>query len=478
MEDKTSAVKSLKLLAGLVTEEINKAVSEGNLLPREELFYQTHIGEFEYSEKGVKVGQTSGQYIIKKTWRSGYLANVIQRVKESDKFQIIVDNMASISADQELKRFEIIGGLISFLNELVNFYLPNLKHNDADIESLITTYLKRFNKEPLRFVAEAELTKIVVSIPSLGFEVPNFGKVLLRQIAAEDLEAEFPAYEFSIGDVKPYIRSNLGSLIWPSAVLRIECVARQVDEVAERINQALAILRLFGPAGIDILSHKIYVESNENPISIGGLSASYSGIDRYLNSFGLYQITTENADKLIDFWKQLVHKIPACFYKSGLSDTNHITLAYERYCDALIKTSMFEARIGSAVMGLEALFLPGSTEGELGFRLRTYIAKELGLLDYDPIDVKEVVKLAYTIRSAYVHGNKPSSKDKKALQYRYSDSSKFLGLILDYLRVAIIINLMIKSGKDNHLKLIEDALVSQSNPDLLLELLTITKNLL
>jgi hypothetical protein len=63
MDGKSSAYTSLKLIAGFMTEEINKAVSEGNFLPRDELYYQTRIDGFEYGVNGVKVGRISSQYI-------------------------------------------------------------------------------------------------------------------------------------------------------------------------------------------------------------------------------------------------------------------------------------------------------------------------------------------------------------------------------------------------------------------------------
>ena len=197
-----------------------------------------------------------------------------------------------------------------------------------------------------------------------------------------------------------------------------------------------------------------------------------------MGAFGLYKIDQQNSDKFINFWQEMAPKIPEGFYRSGQVTTNYLTIAYQRYCDALIQTGIFEARIASAVMGLEALMLPDQVEGELSFRLRTYVAKVLGLLGHDAIAVKEVVKRAYSIRSTYVHGSKLSNKDEKSLVQQHSNLSKFTELVLDYLRMIIIVALVIEKTKGAYIPLIDDALVSESKRNELTELCMKTKVLI
>ena len=238
--------------------EIKAAISEGKLLPRDELFYRNQIEEFEYGEEGVKIGRWSYQYVIKKTWRSGYLAEVNQLLRETKEFLAAVDILVEVCPN--LKEFEIFANLVNFVNRLTDFCLPDSKFEENDIGRLIAGYLDSLLGKPLKYVAEVELTRLVISVPQLEFGATGFDKIILRQVTAQDLELEFPAYEFSIGNVKPYIQSMGSNFAFPSAILRIECLARDDGEMAERIKQALIILRLFQAPGVDIVAHRIFAE--------------------------------------------------------------------------------------------------------------------------------------------------------------------------------------------------------------------------
>lgn len=476
--NETSTKGFLEQLGLRVRTEIDKAVSEANLMPREELYFRTQIEEFEYGEEGAKVGRTSSQYVVKRTWRSGYLANVIKSVKESSEFRAAADALVRTYTDEKITKIDIWGRLTNLVNELASNSLPDSTLGEDDVDRLLMAFLKRLQGEPLNYVAEVELTKVVILTPGIEFDADGFESVFLSQVTVGDLEQEFPAYGFLFGDVKPYVRSGLGTFALPSAILTIECIARQPDELVERIKQSVAILRLFGTAGIDIASHRVYSEPCVSHRSFGSLSSAVSGIDRYLSAFGRYQITEENANRLVNFWQELVPRLPEGFFKSGQTKTDYLTIAYERYCDALLRTGIFEARIANAVMGLEALVLPDSSEGELGFRLRTYAAKVLGVLGYDPEDVKKAVKLAYRIRSAYVHGSQLSSKEESKLRRQYTNSRAFSERILDYLRVAIVTAVMIEIQKHEFLALVDDSLVSERKSRQLIELLETTRRLL
>ena len=85
----------------------------------------------------------------------------------------------------------------------------------------------------------------------------------------------------------------------------------------------------------------------------------------------------------------------------------------------------------------------------------------LGFLDYDPEDVRTDVKLAYSVRSRYVHGSQLSPKSKERLQDKYGGLKDFLLKLLDYLRVAIICAIRTDMEKEDFLKLVDDSLISE-----------------
>jgi hypothetical protein len=467
-------------LARRLRIEVNEAISEADLTPREELYFHTQIDKFEYGEEGAKVGGRSSRYIVKKTWQSGHLANIIKSVRESSEFDAVANALFRTCADEEPAKVHIWGGLINLVNELARNSLPDSTMSEDDVERFLTVFLKKLQGEPLSYTAEVELTRVVILLPEIEFSANGFESISLRPVTAEDLEQEFPAYKFHIGDVKPYARSGLGGdFALPSAILTFQCIAQQPDKLVERIRQSLAILRLFGTAGVDVVSHRVYSKPHTGHKTFGSLSSAFSGVDRYLGAFGRYQIAEKNANNLIDFWQNLAPKLPEGFRKSGQKKTtDYLTIAYERYCDALLRTGVFEAGIANAVMGLEALLLPDTIEGELGFRLRTHAAKLLGVLGYDSVTVKKAVKSAYTIRSAYVHGGQLSRKSKNRLSRQYTSPKAFSEMILDYLRVIIIAVVMVETGKQDFLTLLDDSLVSERRSKQLVEVLESTRQLL
>jgi hypothetical protein len=112
-------------------------------------------------------------------------------------------------------------------------------------------------------------------------------------------------------------------------------------------------------------------------------------------------------------------------------------------------------------MGLESLFLTRNENQELAYRLRTRIAKILGLLGYDPYVAKKVANDAYTVRSAFVHGDRVKDEDSKAILKRHESFKKLLASASDQLRVAIVILTTTKLTKDDLIKLIDDSFIDQ-----------------
>ena len=81
----------------------------------------------------------------------------------------------------------------------------------------------------------------------------------------------------------------------------------------------------------------------------------------------------------------------------------HLAIAYRHYSEALLSLIRTEEKITNAVIGLESLLL--AENQEISFRFWVRGAKILGLLNYSPLDVKKILKIAYDIRSTFVHGD-------------------------------------------------------------------------
>ena len=134
-----------------------------------------------------------------------------------------------------------------------------------------------------------------------------------------------------------------------------------------------------------------------------------------------------------------------------------LTIAHDRYKEALFDAIVFENRIATAMMGLEALFLLETQE--LSYRLGTRVSKIMSFLKRNPFEVRDFMKTAYSIRSTFAHGSVLTHKEKKRLEGRYKDMGRILTAILDYLRLGILLSFLTDLSKEELLFLIDDSLI-------------------
>ena len=266
--------------------------------------------------------------------------------------------------------------------------------------------------------------------------------------------------------MQPYLKT-------PSAILNIEFLGREVNEIQIKVNQAITILRLFKVGSVKYISYRMHSESVTNVTASGISTAGES--ERVLEKS---QITEEDIQTLRKFWQIMTKTLPLSFYAFGETKLDHITIAYKRYCDALLQNGVLERRIANAVMGLESLFLKGGENQELIYRRSIRIAKLFSLLGYGSYRVKEVVRDAYKVRSLFVHGGHLSDNEKRKLNDKFGDINSFLLLLMDYLRISIIMMLFIKKEKEEFLDFIDDALVDKDKDSQLNNLLNTTRNVI
>jgi hypothetical protein len=159
---------------------------------------------------------------------------------------------------------------------------------------------------------------------------------------------------------------------------------------------------------------------------------------------------------------------------------DHISIAFDRYKDALIQGGIEERKIAYAMMGLEALFFKSSGElQELDYRLRMRMAKVLGNIEYDPIQVKNAVKEAYNIRSIFSHGGLLSYKQKNRYNEKYQGGVTHLTkTILDFLRESIILSITIKMEKEEWIDLIDNSLIDKESDQKLSNILSQGKTII
>ena len=162
--------------------------------------------------------------------------------------------------------------------------------------------------------------------------------------------------------------------------------------------------------------------------------------------------TKTDCKKFPDFWIK---------FQSFLSyDRNkifkkfpYLDIAYDRYYDSLVKGSS-DFRIVNIIMCLEALL--GGERG-ISYGLQTRIARLLSTLGFDPGNILQDIKFAYSIRSAFVHGeerNKVKNKLKQIHRNEHMAKETILLKIQEYARIVFLIVLLYGKEKKEFIHLL------------------------
>jgi hypothetical protein len=310
----------------------------------------------------------------------------------------------------------------------------------------------------VRCGAEVELQGITLQMERF---VPTVG-VTLRQPKVEDLEKEFPAYSFWTKQSLPH----------PSAILNIEFLGRKVNEVQAKVEQAVAILRLFKVGSVRWESYHMHSDSLTD-IASGTLTSLKIG-----EALETYLLTQEDAPKLKKFWQEMTNSLPKSFFKPELAQIDHLTTAYNHYSNALLEGGAFEKRIANSVMGLESLLLKPREIQELAYRLMLRLGKLLTLLGFNPYEVRRVMSDAYRVRNLFAHGSQLSYREKKKLDLRHGSVRNLLLSILDYLRITLITMILINREKEELIDLIEDSLIDRKKEEQLVTAISKAKEII
>jgi len=433
-------VDVLKQLAATVKKTVNGAISNGTIQSEEQVYFHWKVEKFRYTDKGIADFSAHAEYTTKRSWLRATI-EIEETIKQHSDYSFALEQMADVFGKSD----RLSHSLGYFVGELIHRYLYDSKLEEADINSLVITFLKDLREEPLKYGAEVELQGI-----SLQPEIiePDFG-ITLRQTKIEDLEREVPVYGFGL----PYLSH-------PSGILKIEFLGRRANEIQKKVELAIAILRLFKVGSIKWLSYRMYTESVTDVMASGTLTSGQKGaaLDTCL-------VTQEDVPKLRKFWQTINSSIPTTFFEPAIGKTDHTAIAYNRYSDALLQDGILERRIANAIMGLEALFLkPGETQ-ELAYRLSTRVSKLLSLVAYDPHEIKEILRDAYHVRNLFVHGSQLTYKKKKKLESKYKDVKNILLSVLEYLRVSIVLMLFNRKEKDEFIDLLDASLVDRKQEE-------------
>jgi hypothetical protein len=323
--------------------------------------------------------------------------------------------------------------------------------------SIIDRFIGQLSGVPITNRAKVEVVGVTLKTKAIAFE-PGLS---IRQPVKEDLEKISRPIGFGLPELK-----------YPSAIIDIELRSSHPKNMAlqAKVEQCIAVLRLFGVGSVKWTTYEMSSDSLFNLMAQGTL-----GSGERLGALETYLVTSEDTPRVQQFWNALIVRLPRDIYDSP-KEVSHLTLAYDRYSDALLHNGIIERRIANAVMGFEALFLEESLE--LSYRLGLRISKIFAMLGRNPLEVRERIKDAYTIRSTFAHGGHLDYKAKKRLDRKYGDVKKLLQFLLDYLRISILVSIFSRISKEELVDLVDDALVDSAKNDELRNRISDTKALI
>lgn len=432
---------ALMLLVQSITRTAKDGISDGTLKTEFERYEQFKVEKFKYSDEGITELSARGNTVFVRSWFRATVT-LLERIKQLPEYATAARMLSNMFGEENSRHIE------SFANKVVHRCLYESAFEASAFEILVTDFLKNLRHEPVRYGAHVSLEGIVLRPDR--FQINS--QTALRKPTIEDLEQPIPEHS-KIG------WRGLGPI--PTAFLEFEFLGREARETQTKIEQAVAILRLFKVGSVKHLSYQMFSDSITDIMASGTLISGSTGA-----AYEKYLLTPEDAARLGRFWETAIKSIPQAFFDSALKGTDPVTIAYKRYCDALLNDGIIERRITNSVMGLEALIAkPTGEMQELRYRISTRASKVLGLFGYNQYEVRDTVKDAYRIRSIFAHGGQLTSEQKRRLESRYKDMKRILLTLLEYLRVTLLIMMLVAKRKNEFIDLIDDSLIDPAKEE-------------
>ena len=416
---------------------INDGKKSGQFKPKKIMFFKWELNDFRYDEKGVVSSSASRKTFEKDDWSSS-VVKILDYIKSLDIYQSIKSKILTQYSEIGLHKFNSFIDMFThkFIYESINF---------DEVKQSIKSIVDNLNGKPFECGAIVKLMGISLMVESLDLH----NGIVLRQPKRMDIEKETPEYIGSERDLDFFNK--------PSLIMNVSILGRNMVDIQHKIQEAETILQLFTIGSVYYTSYELFSKS---------FSTSFRG--RISSNFTLFPvhigcIRENDIDRLRQFWDKLKERINL-FTRVGEKTTfRHI--AYQRYSDALLKNNeSLERKISDCMMGFESIFLRDDGEQlELSYRLRLRTARFFGLLGFNPFKIKKMIVDGYEIRSRFVHGGTLDYEGLKKIEEKYESLSSVLNSLLNLLRIAIVVTLLLDIGKSQMIDLIDNSFLSQEN---------------
>lgn len=452
MTGKEDLQQLLQKLVEAIYVTTNDSLAKGALQPQYEPYFRWKLTEFEYGDTGITKKGAKGVEFLKPYWGRA-VRQVSQKVSELAMYK---DILAAISEDYKLGKVQYDYSLPRLTGRVALNILQAKAKTPTDCIKYVIAFLKDLNGEAQEYRAEVQLKGLILQPRSIQLD----DNTRLRRPNRSDFERETPlSFAAAVG---------IRQLEDPTAFLHTKVYAKAdtaIDlsaamKLQHEIDREIGILRLFRVGSVQ------YIKCSTSTDSIIHIAGGTQTRIRPLGS-DKYLITKGDVKLLKAFWANMKKiELPSSVYSGTQKEPDELSIAHDRYGDSL-EGSVFEKRVSSAVMGLEALYLGEDPKerGEPRYKLSMRVGKLLSLIGYNPSEVKKKVRDAYDIRSTYVHGGTLKQRGKQEYERKHGDLEKFSRAIMDYLRASIVA-LLKRPNKNSLIQIIDDSfLISEKEEE-------------
>jgi hypothetical protein len=451
----------LRLFVGAIKDEI-ETVEASNSIEKSRIPYRRVKTKFTYDSNNGSISQAGLSYedFIRLEWSVGDRYQIVELVEKSQKYQELYKKLKLVirqaypkldidhvrlalqhTCTATTERMIKLGVSKETLDDHLNAFVSNLYDN------LLNVFMPALTGEP--FKVHWKMWVEGVSLEEDAYDI--FDGLKIRRTVPSDLETEESLQEFMSRVWMP----QPWTIIPPPVIIEYSYLQERNVEIGRKQEALLDCLRLFD------LGSLFSVKNETIPKSANPFFPDIRLPTRPTAPVFKYRICGEDIPRLGTFIRAVENVLP----ESCSSFDPNVTpecISLLRYKDALFKGENSEARITSAIMCLEALYL--RENNELSRRLRQRGATVLGLLGLDALFVSEKLGDAYEVRSSYVHGSAP----RKEVRNKYNRDFQALAReTLDYARCSLIICLVARKSlnvtKEQLIKLIDDSLLDDKS---------------
>ncbi len=394
----------LKLLdlSGKIIKIVNDFKDRDGVTKIRRTYFKYKISEIHPIWGSVGFSPPEIEYLEKDEW--DLKSDLIYRVQTIPQYKEL--------RDESQKRYALTGSeqnyfLSSFVQNVINAALDGL--GKTYLENLVLAFIRDLNKEPIKRAVKIWIDGIIIGEDreyetDRDYKISN--ELRIRTLTPNDTEIERPLDSLYKVPLYDYIELS-------PVILELNCKLRR-DEVHNEVIALLCCLRLFRVGSV--FSRK--VQTRQKSIVEADGTFLYNFYFRYIPHYN-YSIGDNNIPILKKFMRTTKDLLPKALFDSS-NKIDPVTISIQRYNEALLKTNekSMENRIASAIMAFEALYLGGSEKLELTHKLSQRASALLNFFNVSPLEVYDTLKLAYDIRSTFVHGSDLRKDTKKKIKDR------------------------------------------------------------